>query len=72
MWPFTLKKTWSLQVELGIGEVAACDLLESGRRRVSGWKVVAADVDGRGSWHAAGGVWRGVGGVFLHGPAQFT
>lgn len=50
MWHFTLKKTRSLQVELGVGEeVAACDLLESGRRRVSGWKVVAADVDGCGS-----------------------
>lgn len=45
MWHFLLKETWSLHVELGVREVAACDSLGSGRK-VSEWVVAAADVDG--------------------------
>ena len=77
MWHLTLKKPWSLQVELGVGEAAVCDSLESGRRRAIGWKVVAAGVD---VFHdtpgaRAGGRWRGLEegvGIFLNDPARFT
>ena len=62
---------------MGVGEVAVCDSLESGSRRVIGWKVVAVGV---AVFHdtpraRAGRCWRGleVGvGIFLYDPAQFT
>lgn len=62
---------------MGVGEVAVCDSLESGSRRVTGWKVVGVgvavfhDTPRARTGRCRRGLEVGVR-IFLHDPAQFT